>query len=348
MAIADDASYDSLVFHINLSYFYGDDKNTIQNVELHELTEDLLDTTYFTWNTTAFDPEVIGTRQLDLSYVDTTRIDSAYSIKMSDVFGQKLFQAAKTDTATFLHADNQRLIDSFKGLAIVAGDPNTVILGLDPASSNTRLIMYYHTSTDTLAYQFNLIDYNYGYINDLTLYYHHLAIDKSATALAGLNEFYKEYDPGDNMDYVQAGTGILTKISLQPLLNFVDTAGNVILNRAEIEIRANNYQDYLEPPRYIELSVTNENNNFIFYNNSRLAIQSEESTGNLQMIFSRTANVNQGFYNGNITKFAQYIINGISMDTTLLVTPSSFISSLDRYTGNNSDLKLKLYYSASK
>lgn len=347
LEIADGASYDSLVLSIDLNYFYGVDKNTVQHIAFHELKEDILDTTYYTWDTTAFDPEVIGEGQFDLSYVDTTRIDTTYSIKMSDTFGQKLFQEARTDTATFLHSDNERFIDTFKGLAITAGEPNTSILGLSPTSSNTRLVMYYHTSTDTLAYRFNLLDYNYGYSNDLTLYYNHVIIDKSGTPLSGLNEFYKEYDPGDDMSYVQSGTGILTRISLQPVLDFVDTAGNVILNRAEIEVRSDEYQDYLEPPRYLELSVSN-NNNFIFYNGSRLAVQSEEGSGNLQMLFSRGSDFNEGFYNGNITKFTQYIIDGTSSDTVLLVTPSSFISSLDRMVSKNADVKLKLYYSSSK
>ena len=174
---------------------------------------------------------------------DTTII---LSIKLPYSYGREIFNVVKDystggpDSALFANKDE--FLARFKGLAVVS-EVGDKIIGFNPASQSTRLKLHYHTSKDT-------IDYMLSFANQIS--FSQINFDRSGSPLSTITDKYTEYLADDPFRYIQSGSGLVTKVDLQPFLDFADANEDILLNGVEIVIE-NVSPSVLAPPSELAL-----------------------------------------------------------------------------------------------
>jgi len=156
-SFGDNPTFDSIVLTIpyQMTSVYGDSMAAL-SLKVYELDELLnFDTAYYSNNTAAFLPAVLGERTLvprplDSVLVDTNYVAPHFTIRLSDELGQRLMSFE--DTVYYNNAD---LIDRFKGLYFepeyTTGAGNLTFLDMNGPSS--KLTIYYKNALDdSLSY----------------------------------------------------------------------------------------------------------------------------------------------------------------------------------------------------
>jgi hypothetical protein len=339
----DSAFYDSLMLDLQFSYKYGPDDGTMQSILIHELSDTIPSARRYAFNTTPYFPDPIGQVDLDLSVYDTIQFDTTITIRISDEVGQRLFDRAQVEQD--INESNDSLRKFFNGLAFVADAMNTNSIGMVLFSNNTQLRMHYHTLADTTLYSFKFFN---GRTSPVTAnYYHHMSLDKSGTVLDGLTEPYTEFKPGNGFHYTHAGFGILSRISLTPVFNFVDTVGPVVVNRADIEIGTEEYTGFFQPPRATSFDILNEDNFFISTPVGPKGIHTGLSKSEfIEAPFMQDLNATSGHYSGEASWFIGELIKGTNTDSVFSVFPADYGGNVNRFVGSDEGALLKLYYSS--
>lgn len=251
-AIKDDAVLDSAKFAFPFdSYFYGSDDQTdivFKAYRLNTRLDYLQRRTYITRTEVELGEEVgsvstfIRPDSLGISGPATkpdTRFDTLF-IDMSESFRDELWKVVtdyKQDVNNvFVSLD--KFTDQFKGIAIQTEPGKNIAIGLRSFAS--QMILYYHAPNaegEDVNYtvRFKTRESVNGTLTHLVTY-SQIVADRSGTVLAGLNGFMNEFDPGEQR-YVQAGTGVVTKLNFDKFYQFVDTlTSEVIINEAELSI----------------------------------------------------------------------------------------------------------------
>ncbi len=334
---------DSLVLHVRLDYLYGPDDMLSQEISVHQLSDTFEVKNYFSRDSLPYSPMAIGDAMIDLSQFDTVRIDTAVSIQIQDSVGQWILNGIANDT--LIGTDQNNFHAFFPGLALLPGSQNTKSIGIDLFDDKSKLSLYYHTDEDTLSVDFLFVS-KLGEAQ----YFYNIDHDKSNTSLAGLVDFHQEYYPGDGNNYTQSGTGVLTRISMTPVIDFFDSIGNALVNSAELVVQTNDYPSRFEPPAGLELLILDEDNKFVVIGNTFKAVL-DESAGrreNLVLRFVKNESTNQGSYGGFMTIFTQELVSSLREDSVLVFKPLNLNSTFDRFVGIDEDLKIKMYYSEIK
>ncbi|TAF75254.1 MAG: DUF4270 family protein [Bacteroidetes bacterium] len=221
----------SLINPINTTYSYGSN-NDIQNFNVRRLNEDISSTTLY-YNNSSFDsPIYLGAFQLSknkLISAPTNTISGIVSyikVPLSDALGQEFI----AESQTFLFANQANFFAKFKGLYIQSLSGNTCIWGIQSA----KIILKYHNYF--AANDLKVSDVYNLKLTSIRSQLRNLTTDRSTSALAGLTKNYDEISGTDC--YVQANTGVCTKISFPSLLDFKKRVGveKLVVNRAELEI----------------------------------------------------------------------------------------------------------------
>jgi hypothetical protein len=236
------AVFDSVTLQLRFDFYtYGNQAATPQTISIHELQQDLkFDSTsqYFNRSTTSYDPSVLGTKTFTIvpddfkEYIaDRKDTTISISITLDPSFGQRIFDSAvkyrdgtTVEDSTFVKYS--QFVNEFKGIAIVpeGGDK---IMGFTTSSGSSMIKIHFHdVETDSLALNLNF----------QTTTYNSISADRSSTELAGLTQYSQPFQPGSTKRYVQAGTGVLTRLDFQPFYDFVDadTNASVVINSAEV------------------------------------------------------------------------------------------------------------------
>ncbi len=347
--------FDSLVLKIKVDYVYGDNFLGNKRIYVHELAEEIKpDSLYLTSNSTSYLPEPLGEINFDISGVDTTRIDTVYSARLSDELGMRFLDEAKSDTMTF--HNNTEFRKFFNGLAFVSDEFNGMTAGILAESQSTYMRMHFHDNEDTTYFDFIIP----GYVQDtiysnndtlysarnVTRYYNNITLDRSGTPIEGITDYHTDFETSDNLSYVQASTGVMTKINLGPFVNFLDTVNQLVINRAELEIPVETYANYFEPSSALDLYLTNQDNKFIEETDTISSKITFATAGRLS--FVKEKNENRGIYAGNITQHLQDIVSGESVDSLLLLGQTNLWNSVVHVNQSiiiKDKITLKIYYS---
>lgn len=303
--IPEAAALDSINIHIPtakspIAYTYGDTTKN-QTIRVHRLTEDLeLKTlsggiqnnalpfyvtgpSLFSNQKFTYEPTDIGnvTFKPYMGLIDTLKI------RLNQSVGQELFDLLKTGATAV--SSNENFYNYFKGLALVPDDNNTAVLRFtDTVDVN---INYSYTGTDgakkTGTKTLSIVDKSYES--------NHIEYDRSETAFSDLTP--QKGIPTSataGVTYIQAGTGVVAKISFPSLKGFLQDEG-ISINKAELVIetlpRSSNelypnstgaslfvadhagvpvsfvgtpYQNAIQEARYIPGTETGSNGQFVF------------------------------------------------------------------------------------
>ena len=346
------AEFDSLVMTLTGTYFYGDGMEQTQTISIHQLTEGIVDTVrYYAFDSRPFNSESIG----ELSYTITgNRPDTlTISARMSDAFGAALFDAALNDSVAFRNSTN--FDEYFKGLAFVPDQGSTMAFAANVEAAGSLMTLFYSDADDTVAsaisFFFNAFS---GQNFNGTSYFTNITADVSGTPLATITERYTEFDPVDNKVFSQAGNALYPKIKLDAFRDFV-ADNNVKINRADIVIEAvETFDDGFEPPESLFFFITNETNNLLpFRAGNRVglrAIQAENAQqpfGVGQELVVPFQEDEERQFEGNVTIYIQLgIVDEFLQDPEdVVLVPSRFSSTLNRFSFDASNVKLRLFYS---
>lgn len=337
-------TYDSLVFNIKVDYLYGNSLLGNKRITIHELAEPLkLDTLYQSKNSTPYLDIPVGEFNFDLSVLDTVWVDTVLTTKLSDELGMRFLDEATINDTSFLNNDEFRKF--FSGFAIISDDANETVTGIIPESSSTYVRLHFHNANDTSFLDFVFQDLDTIGSNS-TKYYNNITLDRSGTPLEGITDFYTEFQTDNDLSYIQASTGVFTKVNVQPYLNFIDTIDHLVINRAEIEIPVDLYTDNTIPSSPLDLYVITQENKFIEEYVAGRSLPTYKTAGRLS--FTRDRNENSGWYSGTFTQYVQDLTSGENSDTLLLLGQSSLwnsVLSVNQSVISKEGITIKVYYS---
>jgi hypothetical protein len=346
--------YDSLTLRLAYAGFQGDTTKS-QTLSVYRLLDSLsLKTNYFANSTIRSDAPILGRHTFNPRPIRTKAMngDSAQfdtlRFRMSDTFGRELLSkyADKNVASGGKGFRNYFPGMLFKSTASSAG----AILNFNPGYS--RMTLYFHNPGDTTKYN---IDYYFSlsnaYAPELLARFNQIKSIKSGP-LASLQK------PGDlvsstmtsGITYVQAGTGLSTKIEFPYLLNLKGNR-NVAVNKAELVLTAADNIDLLNTVGQLSIVETNATNRTLRNSYGLKYLLSEGGSG------VNTASIDQlaKTYTFNVTTAIQSLLVGKQANSGWLITPSLTTNASGNSGINNESARfvplqalkarLKIYYS---
>lgn len=350
--------FDSLILRVKIDYLYGEKGKFIGNkrIFIHELEDEIkLDSLYLTKNSTAHSINPLGEFNIDISWVDSTGIDTVFTTRLSDELGQRFLDIAKSDTTM----NNLEFRELFNGIAFVSDEANEVLLGIIPESQSTYMELHYHDAVDTLSFAYPL----QGWVNDtivtvtttdtllhiygknITKYYNNINLDKTGTPIEGIVDFHTDFQTSDGLSYIHGSAGILTKLNMGSYMDYLDTIDHLVINRAEILIPVVSYDNYLKPPGTLDLYVSDQDNKFIKLFSEFDFIY---ATASSSLVYAQDSVENKGMYVGEITDYIQGLTSGIRSDSLLLLGQTSLWNSVinvNQFITEKDKITLRVYYS---
>ena len=269
--LAAGAVYDSVSLQLQFDlYHYGSMEKTQQSLNVYKL-EDVIkfdNIKNFFNKTTVATGELLGSKSYTIKPDDfdkfassSTDYDTVITIRvpLNEVFGRELFSAAvkwrdyaSPEDSLFIHYG--KFIEQFKGL-VIKPDVSDKAIGFNPSGAGTRLLVHYHTATDTT---FMILGMN-GVIgfNQIT--------GQRTGELAQVQEYHREYLQESDTRYIQSGTGVLTRVDFGKFYDFIDTIPNLLINSAELVVENVETSSFAAPPSLVLRNLTPETNRFRKY-----------------------------------------------------------------------------------
>lgn len=344
VAISDQAILDSIVFNMELNYIYGEYGAFFQTINIFQLADTLYTgISYYADDSTNY---LSRTPAAVKKFIYSPTKDTVIRLKADPLWAKEFFDKVNDGTTP------SELQNDIKGFALIPGSANTFIFGFSP--ENSKLNVHYHLpdGADSLVYTLNF---------NSTVRYNGIIVDRAGTELEALTERSAEFNPPSGKMYLQGGTGIYTKLSLKPFRRFVDSLGNIIINRAELKIGPNELLTSPEyrilPPNTVKYIFADSTNTIIGANiglSSRIlshVVMSDQgyATSNSALPILPTYDSLTRGYNATPTLFFQFLRDSSLNTDDLLIYPGQTstindVTSLNRLIAPKDSIQLKIYY----
>jgi hypothetical protein len=334
------------------AYQYGE-SNFPKEVSIYNLSQSIIDTTYLTKSSIPYNSSLLGVLRFIVQ-------PASASVTLDNLLGQEFIDGV----ANFSSSEAFKAM--FKGLALITKSSNC-IFGIE----NMRILLKFH----------NYYGLNNLVVNDsLSIYLNgspkfsfsniKLQTEKS-TVLSKLQKAYDTLssDETQGICYIQANTGIGTKIKL-PIDDFRQTVkGKILIDRADLVIKPDigtnldGTSSALPPPPYLmayELDILGHVQTIITAAGISIFLQSETSAGILGSSRPLVVPYNNGEYRITMTSYIQALIDkninksnhGLlfigSNDIHAGSTTNYYYSNINKVTIKSSDIKLQVHYSEYK
>ena len=326
--IPENAVFDSVnvVLRPNAVRYYYGDTTQHQNIAIHKVTQEIVTTnilsaidnynapiyvtgaTIFNNQKFNYDNEALGTAtfKAHVKSIDTI------SVRLDNSFGKDIFD--KINSSDYNVSNLEAFQSYLKGIAIIPSTNNTAIIGLnDTVSIN---INYSYIGADGFKVAGKKVISN----SAASFQYNNIEYDRTGTPFAALNENNRELtaQQTDNKIYVQSGSGLVTKLKLPSLKEFMNN-DNISINKAELVVETESlaHGPYYAPAGLM-LMVSNKNGlpvNFIPTPFSTTIQQANYVAGN---------DVGEnGKYVFNLIDYVKNINSNRYIDTDLLLSAAS-------------------------
>ena len=337
---------DSIVLVLFRNYFYGDTEADLeQTIEIRQLSETFGDTTnYFASSSLPYDRvrPPLGT----VTFIASPLEADTLRFPLSDAIGNELLSRLKSNAAEF---DSSALFQEyFKGLALVPTSGNSFMTGF----SGVRMQMYYSAPTDTASKV-----YNFSPVRS----FNGADTDRSATVLAEIDLPNEAITPADNQFYSQSYTGLIPRIDLQPLEDFVtNSPDRILLSRATLHIGLPEPKDGKAPPSAlfgylvqndgvsrILSSFVNQQRSLFFYGIYDDSEYFYDQLGKQPVPREATPIIYDSAsmsYNLRVTSFSQTLLDGFVDNSQVLLYPNDLNSSVTQIVTSADSVRLKIYY----
>ncbi|MBK7213909.1 MAG: DUF4270 domain-containing protein [Bacteroidales bacterium] len=327
--------FDSAFLIMPFSDAYGD---TLSNmtVKVYSLTEDIIDSVHIYSNhsvtydvNTPIGELTFTPRAHDSSYYSGATHAPALRIPLNQAFGQKILSADTSYLAT-----NDDFIEFYKGLAMVAEQPGGVgkgaMLKLTVSAGSSKILMYYHNSTDTTSYTF-------GINSDCSRFNHFDHMSYSGASPILTQQIQGDSAIGEQFLFVQTMGGIRVKLKF-PGLKQWSNSQKILINDAQLIVKDALPSSVFTPPASLFLYPVASDGTLYPY---QLPDADEGSS-----YFDGTYNSTNGTYRFRLSHYVQQVLNGQQTDYGLfLVIPAASVNSSRIVLGGpkNAGSAIKMY-----
>ncbi len=217
--LSSSAAYVNTTLSIQFASYYGSEAENgeVESFDIYQLSDNLEAATDYTRTDEIPLGALIGTVDMLIQENDTVRIDSLYTVDITDSFGQILFDKLKANDAIF---DNDTVFNEFiKGIAIIANTGNNKVIQFNTVTFSIKLN---YTEQNSAG---ETVDRSYLLRLGGKRFYH-LSSNLSGTPLAGILPDNTDFTPSTDFRYMQAGTLIAIKLDYDPIINFFEDEKN--------------------------------------------------------------------------------------------------------------------------
>ncbi|WP_299249697.1 DUF4270 family protein [uncultured Cytophaga sp.] len=346
------ATIDSAVLYMNYYYAYGDTLAG-QDFAVHQIATQLDGSVPYQPTTSfiTYDPTIIGS--ID-NFKGIPSSAKNIRIPLTSSFASSLLSSA----------DDRSNVDfnsNFYGIVIKANNNSaknvvranfTFVDYINALTPYTRLTVYFKRGAVGDSSVFLLTQYTPSFNKVIT--------DRSATPLSSLisNNDRISASALNNKCYIQAGSGVVTKVTMPNLLNFKTIDGaSVIINKATLIIpldetsQANKYGTVSD----VGLLELNPDNTYKYRNGYVSYIQSNtpNNSGNYYNQVWGLSAITGVDYRFDITRYVQFLVNGQYTNDGFIINPyqNSFYVNRAVLNGSNAvkdKMRLEIYYTKVK
>ena len=338
--VGDTAQYQSLELELLYVRSYGQDQETSQSLEIRPLDQPFNDTlAYYSTDALSIQPSVLGNAIVTTKLkpgVDTLRF------RLDDALGQLIFDRAQANDSSVLSGPQFR--DFFPGIALVPAAGNSFVSGFVPDGS--RMIMSFTDAENELK----------EHTFTLRRFFNRVEGDYTGTALAGLNSPGDEVDPADGNFYLQSGTGVAPKITMDSVIRFVqsksDDTQSVLLNRVDLNIGLAEVADTLEAPAaifaydfepgsYTRVTIVDPRTGTV----SHRGLYSDQGS---QPPSASAVPLDSLHYRIPVTSYLRILLDSDTSSNALYILANDFESSISNIVTTPDSVYLDVYYSLLK
>lgn len=338
-SLDDDAVFDSIALILNYDNYFYNDTIPVQKINVYEVTDDIepdddtgtfYNTTNFTYNSTPIASK---------NFIAKPIKDDSLHVTMSNTFGEVIFDKIQQNEVN----NSNEFLNEFKGVLIEPDDDNTAILGFSSASF---VRIYYSNDDDELEDDDETLDlpFNSGYS------FHNVSNNTQGTQLESLynQETQLSSTLTDNTSFMQASTGIATRINIPNIESIYNIEGNGIIIDAnlKISIKQNSSTKNLHTNDSLNVYIVNKKAEIL------TVLTDVQGNTVLGLIENEDSEFNIIDYSIPVKYFLNLKLTSIDPDNLFLaIFPKDFNSSVNRYILNGEEAsgniksKLELTYS---
>ena len=314
--------YDSLVLVLPIGFAYGDTLSRF-TLNVHRLTSTLKTRPYSNLSAVAYEPTPYLSRTVTAGPYSN---NGQYRIRLPDAVQQDFVSRLTNRTI-----ENQEELDAYlKGFAVVATPATNVLIGLNMASTDAGLTLYYHTTDLVLVNTKLVFPLKTQDAQVQTPHFSQVLTDRSGTPLAALTSRTDAVDGAKtgNQTFIVPSAQLTTRLTMSAFDRYALGAGQFRgVNLAELIVEPiwPNTRDNVAPFSTLALYQTNDNNQLTDVNGTAIGIvQSGAGTTVITQLLNYVPNdlIPRPDYRFNLTYYVNQIIAGQIPNRPILLTAS--------------------------
>ncbi|MFD0835716.1 DUF4270 family protein [Mariniflexile aquimaris] len=314
-------TFDSIALILNYDTYFYNDTIPVQKINVYEVLNDIEPdedaTSYYNTTKISSSTTAIATKSF---YAKPNKDDSLH-VTMSNTFGKTLFENLRDNKIN----DSEDFLRVYKGLLIEPDASNTAILGFLKSS----FIRIYYSDTEEITTESLTLDMPFDETNS----FHNISSAIETTIFSSLTdqETYLSSKYTSNNVFMQAGTGIATRIDIPNVESLYDIPGTGIIIDANLKfkLKQNSSTDNLHTSDNLNVYIIDQ------YSDIVGVLTDTQGSTVYATIESEDSEFNFTTYTIPVKYFLNLKLTDLNGDKLYLaIYPNDFNQSVDRYIFN--------------
>ena len=343
------ARLDSVKLNISFREVIAEELQTPKKLSIHLLQEQIQDRDYYSFNGLAYDPAPTFEATIDFR----AKQDTIVTLPVDNAFTDLVFEEL---------VDGRYFGDIFAFREFL---PGLVFKGEDASFStrignNTGLIFYYTNDGDTISRAYPIAT---GLNFNLARHFTQTVIDRAGTPTEVIQEKNKAYNLGQYAGG-KSTYGLVMKLNMDPLDEFLDTLVNVTFNQVILEfgpLVSDTSANY--PPQFLKMFFTNETNQILVRKDGLPMMVQQDGAQQVDLVTGEPAYSerpailahlrDENMYRQFLTSHLNAVYRKQIERRDFLLFPGTattddFANSLREYQVDQSKIKLRIFYSKGR
>ena len=314
-------TFDSIALILNYDTYFYNDTIPVQKINVYEVLNDIEPdedaTSYYNTTKISSSTTAIATK----SFYAKPHKDDSLHVTLSNTFGKTLFENLRDNKIN----DSEDFLRVYKGLLIEPDASNTAILGFLKSS----FIRIYYSDKEEITSESLTLDMPFDETNS----FHNISSAIETTVLNSLTdqETYLSSNYTINNVFMQAGTGIATRIDIPNIESLYDIPGTGIIIDANLKfkLKQNSATDNLHTSDNLNVYIIDQ------YSDIVGALTDTQGSTVYATIESEDSEFNITTYTIPVKYFLNLKLTDLNGDKLYLaIYPNDFNQSVDRYIFN--------------